>query len=441
MQARRQQDGRIPEAHNCRSPMSKPFLLCLFALLLAACAAPRPEQQPPPGGAQAPPEQPARPAPPHGKEAITGAQGNQIAVILPLQGRLRAPATAVRDGFLYAYYQQQGPRLPVRIYPGNGDGNGIAALYHQAVTDGARVIVGPLSKAAVNALALSADGNTPVLALNYPESHIHPPADFFEFGLSPAEEAAEVARRAASKGLKRALVLTPQGDRGKRILQAFRDALDAAGGSVVDYAVYDPGQDDYSQTITYLLQTGRKRPETQPANLAPSAVPYDPERRNDMDFIFFAAQPEQARRIRPQLRFYHASRVPTYAISSIYTGQPDPRHDSDMDGVRFCDMPWTLDQSGDIANLRKRAETLWPQLLQAQPRLFALGYDAYRLSTLIAANALSRESVPGTVTGTLSLSDQGAYRIRRHLVCAEFRNGKPQLLDEQASSAPVAARQ
>lgn len=369
-----------------------------------------------------------------------GQYSGRIALILPLQGRYEVPASAIREGFLYAYYQRPPPRPPIHIYLSNGDGSDVVSLYRQALADGARAIVGPLSKPAVTALARSANGNVPILALNYLDNTEKAPPDFFEFGLSPADEAAQVARRAAGQGMKRALALVPQGNRGQRILQAFRDELRAQGGSLVDYAVYDPHLDDYSQVITYLLQTGGNRPQTRPANLPVSAVPYDPHRRNDMDFIFLAAQPQQARLIRPQLRFYHASHVPVYSTSAVYTGHPDPQHDRDMDGIRFCDMPWTLSSSPDVAELRLQANKLWPELMQAQPRLFALGYDAYRLIPLIAANALSQDRVFPAVTGALYLAKDG-HRVQRRLACAEFHSGKPQVLDGVIQDTTAAAKQ
>jgi len=350
----------------------------------------------------------------------------QIALLLPLAGKLSAPAQAIRDGFLTAYYQQSGTRPSVRIYvthPGKGDA---ARLFHQAVSDGANVVVGPLAAPAVQAVAGADSGTTPVLALNYLKGADKPPSDFYQMGLSPGDEARQVARRASADGLHRALALVPAGHWGNRVLQAFRKALSAQGGQVVDFARYNPSQADHSQSIIYLLglnpKTARHRDK---AKLKP---------RTDADFIFVAATPKQGRLIRPELRFYNATGIPVYATSSVYAGHPQPKKDVDMDGMRFCDMPWLLlPQAQGVAALRRAADNAWSDVQRRQPRLLALGVDAYRVIPALTSGAMAQgHTFPG-VTGQLSLSPD--QRIARSLPCARFHNGRPQPLQQAGAGS------
>lgn len=351
----------------------------------------------------------------------------QIALLLPLAGQLSAPAEAIRDGFLTAYYQQSAPRPKLRIYvthPGQGDA---AAVFNKAVSDGANMVVGPLSPQAVAAVAQTdRDNDTPVLALNYLKSKDKPPPSFYQMGLSPAGEANQVAVRATQEGFHKALALVPSGNWGDRMLQAFRHALAAQGGQVVDFARYNPSQADHSQSIIYLL------------GLNPSAAhSHDKSKlkpRTDADFIFLAASPKQGRLIRPELRFYNATGIPVYATSSIYAGHPQPDKDVDMDGIRFCDMPWLLSpQQPGVAGLRKTTHNAWPNMEQQQPRLLALGIDAYRLIPALTSGALAQgHAFPG-VTGVLHLTP--GQRIGRTLPCAQFRNGRPVPLQPSPSTA------
>lgn len=352
------------------------------------------------------------------RRAAAGNSGypGQIALMLPLTGQLSAPAKAIRDGFLTAYYRQPQPRPQLRIYdthPGQGDA---ATVFHKAVSDGASMVVGPLSPQAVAAVAQADQGNTPVLALNYLKANDKPPSSFYQMGLSPEDEAKQVALRATRDGLYKALALVPSGSWGDRMLQAFRHALSAQGGRVVDFARYNPSQADHSQSIIYLLGLNPK--------VARSHDKSKLKPRTDADFIFLAASPKQGRLIRPELRFYNATGIPVYATSSIYTGHPQPDKDVDMDGIHFCDMPWLLSpHQPEVATLRKMASDAWNNMQQQQPRLLALGIDAYQLIPALTSGALAQgHAFPG-VTGVLHLgSDQ---RIGRRLVCAQFRNGRP----------------
>jgi outer membrane PBP1 activator LpoA protein len=97
-------------------------------------------------------------------------------------------------------------------------------------------------------------------------------------------------------------------------------------------------------------------------------------RRRDVDLIFMAANPAQARLIRPQLKFHDAGDIPVYATGRVYSGQPDPARNRDLDGVRFPAMRWQLEHRErstvpDVASLRAGSLA----------SLFALGMDAWSL--------------------------------------------------------------
>jgi outer membrane PBP1 activator LpoA protein len=140
-----------------------------------------------------------------------------------------------------------------------------------------------------------------------------------------------------------------------------------------------------------------------------------------MSAIFLAAQEEQAALIRPQLRFHHAIDVPIFASSSVYNpGQPP---NNDLDGIRFADMPWSIARDGEARNARQRVSELWPELFNQHGRLFALGFDAYRLVPILMNFEDPLQPPLAAMTGVLSLSEN--RRIERELGWARFRNGQP----------------
>jgi len=103
---------------------------------------------------------------------------HRIAVLLPLSGRQKHAARAVRDGLLAAHYLPTnfGARPQIRIY--DLDVAGTAQTYAQAVSDGADFIIGPLLKEEVQELAATGI-STPTLTLN------HAPSGFTNFPCPP----------------------------------------------------------------------------------------------------------------------------------------------------------------------------------------------------------------------------------------------------------------
>ncbi|HZF17304.1 MAG TPA: penicillin-binding protein activator [Steroidobacteraceae bacterium] len=355
-----------------------------------------------------------------------------VALLLPLSGRQQAAGAVVRDGFLAAYYQHTtGLRPRVRIY--DVAERRAEDAYMAASADGAQFIIGPLTKDEVAAVAAVADGRIPVLALNFLPDDAHAPRGFYQFSLTPEDEARLAARRIVADGRRRGVVLAPAGDWGNRVTGAFTEELERAGGSVIARRAYDPQENDYSPEITGLLKLdeSRSRQERLAATLG-SKLEFEPRRRGDAEFIFVASQPSQARLIRPQLRFHFAGDLPVYATSDSY--EPDAQANLELDGIQFPDMPWMISSDPVSAAVRDSVQSAWPARANRRGRLFAFGFDAYRLIPLLKDSANARvESIAG-MTGRLSLDANG--RIRRDLDWVVMRSGQPRFISPTVSAAP-----
>ncbi|MGH8323642.1 MAG: penicillin-binding protein activator, partial [Steroidobacteraceae bacterium] len=169
-----------------------------------------------------------------------------IALLLPLTGRPAAAATQVRDGFMTAYYQSALAQRPqVRVYD-TGEGGGIAEAVTHATQEGAEFIVGPLTREEVIAAAGLASPHPPLLALNFLPAERPAPPRFYQYALSPEDEARSVARRILEDGHRYGVALVPSGDWGARVLAAFKQELEAGGGSLFATTTIDPAQTDYS---------------------------------------------------------------------------------------------------------------------------------------------------------------------------------------------------
>ncbi len=363
-----------------------------------------------------------------------------LALLLPLTGPLAEPAAAIRDGFLTAYYaRSHRPHSVVRIYDTGGNAGNIWNVYQQAVKDGADVIVGPLSKTAVATLSRAGKLDVPVLALNYTEdTTAATPDNFYQFGLAPEDEAAQIAERASLAGLYRAIALVPMGDWGSRVLAAFEQRFTQLGGQVQDAERYNPANSDYSDPIQRALNLQQSEARYQTLRrITGRDMKFEPRRRQDVDFVFMAAFPQQARLIAPQLRFYQAADLPVYATSHAYSGTPDPREDGDMDGVVICDIPWALNGQPPADPLEAQVDKLWPQASQRFLRLFALGVDSYNVLPYL--NWLQQQPYERFSGATGSLNMDAQRRIHRTLKWARFIQGEAQPLQEDTVPARVSA--
>ena len=363
--------------------------------------------------------------------SLVGQTPGQIALLLPLNGKLAEAASAIRDGVLAAYYDVPDTALQPRleIYDSGDTADTALAAYQQAVLDGAQFIIGPLRKEAVQALATQPQLAVPVLALNQLEAAAPINPSLFQFGLAPEDEAREVARLAWREGYTRTIALVPESDWGERVYAAFTDEWQQLGGEILDTRRYDSSKADHGKIISGSLNLDSSKTRYQQlTRLLGMSLEFEPRRRKDVDFFFLIATPNQARLIRPQLRFYRASALPVYATSRVYSGQSSAAQDIDMDGIVFCDMPWTLDKDGSWQHLQQTITDFWPADAGRYARLYALGIDAYRLVPYLGKASVGMFGAYRGVTGNLTLIDQG--HISRTLRCAEFRQGMPVLLEQ-----------
>jgi outer membrane PBP1 activator LpoA protein len=333
---------------------------------------------------------------------------DQIALLLPLSGRAEAVGVAVRDGFIAAYLEQDPAARPrLRIYDVAAESLG--SVYSRAISEGAGFVVGPLTKEDVAAVVPLSQGGAPVLALNFLTESMSTPRNFFQFALSPEDEARIVARRVAADGRLNGVAIVPSNEWGKRVAAAFADELSHLGGTVLDSQRFDTSQVDFSEVIKQVLQVRTVRGE--PAS-----------HRADAAFVFVAAgSPGIARQILPQLKFHYAGDVPVYSTSDSF--EPDPTANSDLDGMLFADMPWMVANDAVTAQIRDGVRAAWPARTQRRDRLYAFGFDAYRLLPALRAKSRLEGAEISGMTGKLRLDDQN--RVRRGLDWAQIRNGQP----------------
>jgi outer membrane PBP1 activator LpoA protein len=180
---------------------------------------------------------------------------------------------------------------------------------------------------------------------------------------------------------------------------------------------------DYSDSITTILRiSDSSARHRRLESILGTKLQFEPRRRGDIEFIFSPAQANIERLLRPQLRFHFAGGVPTYATSDAF--EPDPHNNQDLEGLMFPDMPWML--GSDLADaVRNALQAAYPNGGgPRRNRLFAFGFDAYRLATALHGGTANIQ-VEG-LTGRLTLDPD--RRIHRELTWAQIHNGEIRML-------------
>lgn len=361
------------------------------------------------------------------KDNLTAANTSdvkQIALLLPTSGKWSGASEAVRNGVFEAYYQDRDAgKVQANITVYNTSQGDVWQVYQQAVNNGAQVVIGPLTKDNVKALASHHNLTVPVVALNALDKANNAPKGLYQFALSPSDEATQAAQKAWQDGHSQIITIYPQGNWGESINQIFTQQWQNMGGKVVTSLSFPPNE-RLSSSIEQLLDVNQSNSRSNQLNsILGEKVKTMPRRREDVDAIFLVASPQAAREIRPLLKFYFAGNVPVYAISSIYNGIVQPRENRDLDGILFCDMPWVLSHSSSITNDKRQAQQLWPSNYRRYPKLYAFGMDAYSITRqLNRMTALPQLGIKGR-TGTLSMDNQGV--VHRQLQWAKMQNGMP----------------
>lgn len=415
----------------------------------------------------------------------TAGPPSHVALLLPLSGPYAKVAAAVRDGFLAAWFNDQ-PNLErpiVSIY--NTGESDVWAVYETAIGAGADFVVGPLAKRSVGALASVNTLPVPTLALNFadppasdaaqpdptsnaatapgaadpaggPDENLpvldngsqapdidsetdtgeglvkpvgkRPTRGLYQFALSPEGEARRVAERAWFDGHAQAALIWPEGDWGTRVSDSFVEAWENLGGLVVQTQAYTSDAKEMSVAVQTLLGVDQSKERWRALRKTINKkVEHQPRRRQDVEFIFMAGFPTQARQIRPQLEFHHASGLPVYSTSHVFTGVPNPAGDIDLNGVVFGDAPWILLYDTDRPGLRTSVDRLWGDSGSGVVRLYAFGADAYAIIPHLGRLRAQEFARFPAYTGRLSVGKDN--RVQRELVWAQFANGVPRLID------------
>ncbi len=306
----------------------------------------------------------------------------RIALVLPLDSAAFGEAAqAVAAGFTAA---AQHANTPVTIIP-HGDG-GVLPAIDQARQEGATVIVGPLLRDDLKAVAAAGMALPWTIALNQLDDGTPLPGRIYTLALSVEGEARQVAQAMQAEGVRDVAIVASDAPLQRRFASSFTDfwLLQGGGRPSMFGLVRDP------ESLA-LLRT----------ELARTAA----------DAVLLAATGGDAALVKPYL-----PHVPVYASSQVHDRQPTAML-RDLDGIRFVEVPLVGDP--DAPNLAGVPRRDWPN--PTLERLYALGYDAFHVALAFDRGPPQRLDFDGA-TGHLTLEPD--HRIAREGRLMRFEDGR-----------------
>jgi outer membrane PBP1 activator LpoA protein len=354
----------------CRRVASRIASACVVALVVAACAhaALSAAQETPARNDEEPPAPPHRAAP-------------AIALVLPLASATYGRASiAVRDGFLAA--AAAAGEHPLVISHGDDD---VEAAFTKARDAGARVIVGPLVRDDVKAIAILGIESPLVLALNQVDEGLPLPANMFTLALGVESDGRQLAKLARDTGARTAAVIGVDTPLQRRFAAAFAETWMSQGGAAPISLRFDRSPD----TLALLKRELAKKP---------------------VDVTLLAVDGDDAALVKP-----YVGTIPAYAGRNVNDRQPRETL-RELEDVHFVDIPWLADPDAkEFANIAR------PSLANATlDRLYALGIDAFRVAQRLAEGRLDRIEFDGA-TGHLTLD--ATRQFVRESRALQFKGG------------------
>jgi branched-chain amino acid transport system substrate-binding protein len=315
----------------------------------------------------------------------------KVALLVPLSGANAELGKAMLEAAQLALFTTASEWLTLVPRDTAGTAQGAANAARSAISDGAKLILGPLLAAEVEAVKpIARDAKINVIAFSTATQLAG--GNVFLMGFLPRQEVVREVSFARDKGLSRFAALAPNSQYGHLMTDALREAAAASGGSVVKVEYLDPRAADPAAAVRRLLS-----PSAAGGAAASPAAPPSPSGDPGFDALLLPAGGAQLKQIARQLKESGVEPAQTRLLGSglwddsaiagepaLYGGwfaasPPEPRHRFDS-----------------------RFEATYGH---PAPRLASLAFDAAALAAVLGKSAggepIAPEAIlnPNGVTG------------------------------------------
>jgi branched-chain amino acid transport system substrate-binding protein len=320
--------------------------------------APLAARQPPYG--RVPPVPPGAPAP---ATPVAGAGPAKVALLVPLSGANATLGQAILDAAQLALFEAPDDRLTLVPRDTGGTAEGAARAARAVIGDSARLILGPLLAAEVEAVKpLARDAHLNVIAFSTVTELAG--GNTFLMGFLPRQEVVREVGQARDRGLARFAALAPNSPYGHLMADALRDVASASGATMTRAEFYDPRADDTAPAVRRLM----------PGGAAPDAAAA--AAASSFDALLLPEGGARLKQIARQVKEAEADTKPVQLLGSGLWDVPDIGNEPALAG-------------GWFAAAAPEPRRVFEQHFRAvyghdPPRLASLGYDAAALAGVLA---------------------------------------------------------
>jgi branched-chain amino acid transport system substrate-binding protein len=349
----------------CLARFASPSLVLALGAL-AACA---PPMVPAPLAGRQPPYGRVPPPVPPAALATPAAEAGpaKVALLVPLSGANAELGQAILDAAQLALFEAPDDRLTLVPRDTGGNAEGAARAARAVIADGARLILGPLLAAEVEAVTpLARDAHLNVIAFSTVTELAG--GNTFLIGFLPRQEVVREVGLARERGLARFAALAANSPYGHLMADALRDVASASGATMTRVEFYDPRADDTESAVRRLMPAG--------AAAAPDAVAAG---ALSFDALLLPEGGARLKQIARRVKEAQSAMKPVQLLGSGLWDVPDLGNEPALIGGWFAAAP---------PEAQRVFERHFREVYgHDPPRLASLGYDAAALAGVLAHGA------------------------------------------------------
>lgn len=178
---------------------------------------------------------------------------HRIALLVPMTGANAAVGQSIANAATMALLDTNAANLRITTYD-TAPGAGAAAS--RAITDGNKLILGPLLSDDVTQVAnIARPAKVPMIS--YSNDSAVASRDVFVMGQAPGQSIARVLGFAKAKGVKSLAAIIPTGDYGQRATAGLTEAARTNGMTVTGIETYDRGNTSVASAVRRAKEKGK----------------------------------------------------------------------------------------------------------------------------------------------------------------------------------------
>lgn len=369
----------------------------------------------------------------------------QVAVLLPLSGRLSSQSQQIKQGILAAYLaaqkseQNQSTQSLTLTFLDTNVLKEDTLLSELTDFD---VIIGPLLKPKLTFIAQNLRPGQQLLGLNRIDTLLTtatgnpnlthtmlsgtaaetPQGTATFFALAPEDEAIQIAQFMFAQQYQQPILIHAPDRTAVRMAEAFTQTWQAlTQRSNLTTLTFSDNQ-SMRQAIGEALgvQQSRERITTLERYLGTEMFSVT-RNRKDIDAFVVFANPEQTELINPMIEAsistFSDDTQPVFASSRSYNHKLNKNSLRDLQNVIFIDMPWLINSQA-APEVLSQYDTIFKDASTSQKRLFAFGFDAFSLiNKVLPMRQVKGLTLPG-LTGSLTID--GKNQVTRTLPRAKI---------------------